>query len=207
MDILKSDYELYHHGIKGQKWGVRRYQNYDGSHTPEGRERERYRKRQERDTKRGKIDHNKKELKNAACKYVDDAKKARKALAEFDEQNPEVGKDWYLKDSPVRKYERASLHEREQMRKKNPELVDKIEKRNKLDDEFNKLSGSNNSNWDDFYKKSEKFINEYGHESFRNTLGDDANLYYTELWRMGLDDKIDYDSGQIYYRNLSEELW
>ena len=27
---------LYHHGIKGQKWGVRRYQNYDGSLTEEG---------------------------------------------------------------------------------------------------------------------------------------------------------------------------
>lgn len=52
MDILKSDYELYHHGIKGQKWGVRRYQNYDGSHTPEGRERECYRKRHERAAKR-----------------------------------------------------------------------------------------------------------------------------------------------------------
>jgi hypothetical protein len=28
--------ELYHHGIKGQKWGVRRYQNPDGSYTTEG---------------------------------------------------------------------------------------------------------------------------------------------------------------------------
>lgn len=29
--------ELYHHGVKGQKHGVRRYQNEDGSLTPEGR--------------------------------------------------------------------------------------------------------------------------------------------------------------------------
>lgn len=29
--------ELSHHGIKGQKWGVRRFQNEDGSLTPEGR--------------------------------------------------------------------------------------------------------------------------------------------------------------------------
>lgn len=28
-----------HHGIKGQKWGVRRYQNSDGSYTDEGRKR------------------------------------------------------------------------------------------------------------------------------------------------------------------------
>lgn len=29
--------ELFHHGVKGQKWGVRRYQNLDGSLTAEGR--------------------------------------------------------------------------------------------------------------------------------------------------------------------------
>lgn len=31
--------ELYHHGILGQKWGVRRYQNEDGSLTPAGKKR------------------------------------------------------------------------------------------------------------------------------------------------------------------------
>lgn len=34
-----ADYELYHWGVKGMKWGVRRYQNKDGSLTPAGRKR------------------------------------------------------------------------------------------------------------------------------------------------------------------------
>ena len=31
--------ELYHHGVKGQRWGIRRYQNKDGSLTALGRKR------------------------------------------------------------------------------------------------------------------------------------------------------------------------
>lgn len=33
------DMALYHHGIKGQKWGVRRFQNEDRTLTPAGKER------------------------------------------------------------------------------------------------------------------------------------------------------------------------
>lgn len=38
MDYLQIR-ELYHSGIKGMKWGIRRYQNYDGTLTEEGRHR------------------------------------------------------------------------------------------------------------------------------------------------------------------------
>lgn len=34
MEYCKN--ELYHYGVKGQKWGIRRYQNPDGSLTPAG---------------------------------------------------------------------------------------------------------------------------------------------------------------------------
>lgn len=44
MEKYQNDSELYHYGVRGMKWGVRRYQNYDGSYTKRGLER--YRKAQ-----------------------------------------------------------------------------------------------------------------------------------------------------------------
>lgn len=49
MENYTNPYEMYHWGIKGMKWGRRRYQNKDGSLTPEGRKR--YGDKDEHDSK------------------------------------------------------------------------------------------------------------------------------------------------------------
>ena len=36
---MTSNNELFHHGVKGMKWGVRRYQNKDGTLTAKGKKR------------------------------------------------------------------------------------------------------------------------------------------------------------------------
>ena len=40
MNYFLSNEELYHHGILGQKWGIRRFQNKDGTRTAAGKKRE-----------------------------------------------------------------------------------------------------------------------------------------------------------------------
>ena len=77
--------ELYHHGIKGQKWGVRRYQNDDGTYTKEGMKRYGVNEFGQM-SKEGKKQY-KKDVK-------EEAKSVRKSVNELDKANkPRYGED------------------------------------------------------------------------------------------------------------------
>ncbi len=55
--------ELYHYGVKGQKWRVRRYQNRDGTRTSLG-------KKREREKKQGQNTYNRKKLLSKISKNI-----------------------------------------------------------------------------------------------------------------------------------------
>lgn len=99
--ILTPDGELYHWGIKGMKWGQRRWQNKDGSLTPAGKKRyakeeadlkarEKAIKNRERETaKRAKLDSKKAELDAREAALSGGGKKA---------QSPDTLKQKSVKD-------------------------------------------------------------------------------------------------------------
>ena len=59
-----------HHGIKGQKWGVRRFQEKDGDLTPAGRKRYNNEKTQQKMDKQKKIDKQKETINNVSKKVI-----------------------------------------------------------------------------------------------------------------------------------------
>lgn len=109
--------ELYHHGILGQKWGVRRYQNPDGTYTNAGR------KRYGID-----LDLNDKSRKNVAAIRLGEARRRLDVAKAKDNNN----------------YTRvAELQGRVRSAKQATKLAKKVDKGAKLESKGQTISGNN----------------------------------------------------------------
>ena len=114
MSTIETD-ELQHHGVKGQKWGVRRYQNKDGSLTPEGKKRAKVTpsiygaaiRKAQSDAKKSNKERAKSGEKLSVKEKLDSIKSARKKTADILR-----GPDSPLRDTTIKeakKYRRDEL--------------------------------------------------------------------------------------------------
>ena len=151
-DQLDVDY-ISHHGIKGMHWGVRRYQNPDGTLTPAGKKRY--------DEQR---------------KLLEKAEQCDKAVAYM---KTRVKKDMpFLKKAAAKtqisKLEKMSADIRRQL---DPDIVSKIERDRKI--ELKKKKAAEEKEWhNSSFSRRYRFMDDAMHEVFGpDTKSDFMNVY------------------------------
>lgn len=91
----KYEEMLEHHGIKGQKWGIRRYQNPDGSRTALGKKRESSRNDKEKKARKADV-KNRRTMSDADLKKRIERMKLEKEYKTLVDEDTAPGKKYVL---------------------------------------------------------------------------------------------------------------
>lgn len=87
--------ELYHYGIKGMRWGIRRYQNPDGSRTALGKKRESSRNDKEKKARKADV-KNRRTISDADLKKRIERMKLEKEYKTLVDEDTAPGKKYVL---------------------------------------------------------------------------------------------------------------
>ena len=147
---MRYESELYHFGIKGMKWGVRRYQNKDGSLTSAGKKRysKEYKKQAEKVTQ---------DIRNNLGRLSDEANV--EVAERFNrEQERKYGKNYMDRDEYVLEFDEAYINNYDKVfDRKLSDFIQSNEnyrKSKELVDKYNMTA------WDDIARDNEAFVEE-----------------------------------------------
>lgn len=148
--VVPCDSELYHYGVLGMKWGVRRYQNKDGSLTSAGKKRysKEYKKQAEKVTQ---------DIRNNLGRLSDEANV--EVAERFNrEQERKYGKNYMDRDEYALEFDEAYINNYDKVfDRKLSDFIQSNEnyrKSKELVDKYNMTA------WDDIARDNEAFVEE-----------------------------------------------
>ena len=147
---MRYESELYHFGIKGMKWGVRRYQNKDGSLTSAGKKK--YSKEYKKQVKKVTQD-----IRNNLGRLSDEANV--EVAERFNrEQERKYGKNYMDRDEYALEFDEAYINNYDKVfDRKLSDFIQSNEnyrKSKELVDKYNMTA------WDDIARDNEAFVEE-----------------------------------------------